>query len=97
VLASMQSLSTMWPFLLLPCLFASIDATPHNRGQHLGPTVDPGVFVLTHVNSCRRGRGYCVLGFNCAVDRDFVADDLGGHCDGLREAFSPRANFVCCR
>ena len=63
----------------------------------MGPTVDPGVFVLTHVGSCRSGKGYCVLGYNCEVDKDFVNDDLGGNCDGLKAAFSPRANFVCCR
>jgi hypothetical protein len=31
------------------------------------------------------------------VDKDFVADDLGGHCRGLSKAFNPKASFVCCR
>lgn len=59
--------------------------------------MDPGVFVITQVDSCRGGRGYCVLGFNCNIDKDFVADDLNGHCDGLGRAFNPITNFVCCR
>ena len=56
-----------------------------------------GVFVITHISSCRNGAGYCILGFSCEVDKDFVKDDLGGHCTGLGEAFNPRASFVCCR
>ena len=31
------------------------------------------------------------------MDKDFTADDLGGHCRGLSKAFNPRASFVCCR
>ena len=56
-----------------------------------------GVFVITHIDSCRNGAGYCILGFTCEVDKDFTADDLGGHCRGLSKAFNPRASFVCCR
>eukprot|EP00095_Tigriopus_kingsejongensis_P012218 maker-scaffold927_size80360-snap-gene-0.26 protein:Tk12218 transcript:maker-scaffold927_size80360-snap-gene-0.26-mRNA-1 annotation:"hypothetical protein DAPPUDRAFT_324324" len=67
------------------------------RKINLGPSVDPGVFVITQVDTCRGGRGYCVLGFNCNIDKDFVADDLGGHCDGLGRAFNPITSFVCCR
>lgn len=37
------------------------------------------------------------MGFSCEVDRDFTKDDLGGHCNGLGEAFNPKAQFVCCR
>ncbi len=80
-------------FLLL--LLLSVSLAPLSLGSRysLGPTVDPGVFVLTHVGSCRRGKGYCVLGFSCGVDKDFAADDLGGHCDGLRTAFSPETRY----
>ena len=53
--------------------------------------------MITHISSCRNGAGYCILGFSCEVDKDFVQDDLGGHCKGLGEAFNPRASFVCCR
>ena len=53
--------------------------------------------MITHISSCRNGAGYCILGFSCEVDKDFVQDDLGGHCRGLGEAFNPRASFVCCR
>jgi hypothetical protein len=38
-----------------------------------------------------------VLGTKCTVDKDFVDDDEYGHCDGLRNAFSPSALFVCCK
>ena len=41
--------------------------------------------------------GYCILGTSCNVDTDFVPDDLGGHCNRLSEAFSPKATFVCCK
>ena len=56
-----------------------------------------GVFVITHIDSCRNGAGYCILGYSCEVDKDFTKDDLGGHCNGLSKAFNPRASFVCCR
>ena len=62
-----------------------------------GPTVDPGVFVITQVRTCRGGEGYCILGHSCEIDKDFLPDDLGGHCQGLEKAFYPSANFVCCR
>lgn len=62
-----------------------------------GPSVDPGVFVITHIRTCRNGAGYCILGFSCEVDKDFIKDDLGGHCNGLGAAFNPKASFVCCR
>lgn len=56
-----------------------------------------GVFVITHIDTCRKGAGYCILGYSCSVDNDFVNDDLNGHCNGLDAAFNPKANFVCCR
>jgi len=62
-----------------------------------GPIVDPGVFVITQIKECRNRMGYCILGNSCDVDSDFVKDDLGGHCDSLSKAFSPKASFVCCR
>lgn len=62
-----------------------------------GPQVDPGVFVITHIRSCRNGAGYCILGIKCNVDTDFVDDDSGGDCDSLSAAFSPQATFVCCK
>jgi len=62
-----------------------------------GPTVDPGVFVITQVRTCRGGQGYCILGHSCEIDKDFLPDDLGGHCKGLEKAFYPSANFICCR
>ena len=60
-------------------------------------TLFSGVFVITHIQSCRNGAGYCILGFSCEVDKDFTADDLGGNCDGLGAAFNPVTTFVCCR
>jgi len=62
-----------------------------------GPIVDPGVFVITQIKECRNRMGYCILGHSCNVDTDFVADDLGGHCDRLSKAFQPEASFVCCK
>jgi len=62
-----------------------------------GPQVDPGVFVITHIRSCRNGAGYCILGIKCSVDSDFVEDDSGGDCNSLSAAFSPQATFVCCK
>ena len=53
--------------------------------------------MITHIDSCRNGAGYCILGYSCEVDKDFTKDDLGGHCKGLSKAFNPRASFVCCR
>ena len=53
--------------------------------------------MITHIDSCRNGAGYCILGYSCEVDKDFTKDDLGGHCRGLSKAFNPRASFVCCR
>lgn len=32
-----------------------------------------------------------------STSKDFLPDDLGGHCDGLGAAFNPTTNFVCCR
>jgi len=68
-----------------------------SRKFNPGPSVDPGVFVITHISTCRNGAGYCILGFSCEVDKDFTKDDLGGHCSGLGAAFNPKAQFVCCR
>ncbi|PNF34696.1 hypothetical protein B7P43_G05480 [Cryptotermes secundus] len=61
------------------------------------PIVDPGLFVIMGVRSCRAGTGYCLLGLDCTLDEDFLPDDQGGHCDGLRSAFTPSAHFICCR
>ncbi|KAJ9577469.1 hypothetical protein L9F63_005970 [Diploptera punctata] len=61
------------------------------------PIVDPGLFVIMGVRSCRSGNGYCMLGLDCTLDEDFLPDDEGGHCDGLRSAFTPSAHFICCR
>ncbi|PSN55481.1 hypothetical protein C0J52_02601 [Blattella germanica] len=61
------------------------------------PIVDPGLFVIMGVRSCRSGAGYCLLGLDCTLDEDFLPDDEGGHCDGLRSAFTPSAHFICCR
>lgn len=56
-----------------------------------------GLFVIMGVRSCRAGTGYCLLGLDCTLDEDFLPDDQGGHCDGLRSAFTPSAHFICCR
>ncbi|XP_042218674.1 mucin-5AC-like isoform X3 [Homarus americanus] len=61
------------------------------------PIVDPGLFVIQGVSSCFKGSGYCLLGNNCTVDIDFRADNTGGHCRGLRDAFTPKIDFVCCQ
>ncbi|XP_071547784.1 uncharacterized protein [Panulirus ornatus] len=61
------------------------------------PLVDPGLFVIQGVSSCRNGTGYCILGNNCSVDVDFLPDSTDGHCRGLRDAFTPRIDFVCCK
>nr|XP_045621446.1 uncharacterized protein LOC123772386 [Procambarus clarkii] len=61
------------------------------------PIVDPGLFVIQGVTSCLNGTGYCMLGNNCSVDVDFLPDATGGHCKGLRDAFTPNIDFVCCR
>ena len=76
------------------CLCRWLDFEKH---QNFGVISFSGVFVITHVDTCRGGAGYCILGFTCEIDKDFVADDLGGHCDGLVAAFNPKANFVCCK
>nr|CAD7569767.1 unnamed protein product [Timema californicum] len=55
------------------------------------------LFVIMGVGSCGSGTGYCLLGIDCTMDKDFLPDDDGGHCDGLRSAFTPSANFICCR
>ncbi|XP_069701094.1 mucin-22-like isoform X2 [Periplaneta americana] len=34
---------------------------------------------------------------DCTLDEDFLPDDQGGHCEGLKSAFTPRAHFICCR
>jgi len=92
----MPSLHCFFPFLVL--LF-SLNDESHGRPKSWreGPTVDPGVFVITHIRSCRNGAGYCILGHACNVDSDFVKDELGGNCTGLASAFSPPAQFVCCQ
>ncbi|RZF31998.1 hypothetical protein LSTR_LSTR016720, partial [Laodelphax striatellus] len=55
------------------------------------------LFVISGVGTCGGGGGYCLLGFDCTLDEDFVADDGNGHCEGLKSAFTPSAHFVCCR
>ena len=53
--------------------------------------------MITGVKTCGQGEGYCILGGDCTVDKEFVADSRKGHCEGLRNAFTPRAFFVCCQ
>lgn len=53
--------------------------------------------MILGVSTCRDGTGYCLLGSDCTLDHDFSPDDTGGHCNGLRAAFTPAANFVCCK
>ncbi|XP_039283315.1 uncharacterized protein LOC111060957 [Nilaparvata lugens] len=79
------------PLLLSVPLMATLVAA---RGL---PTVDPGLFVISGVGTCGGGGGYCLLGFDCTLDEDFVADDGNGHCEGLKSAFTPSAHFVCCQ
>merc|ERR1712193_374393 len=81
--------------LLLVCLVSVIQSRPKSWRE--GPIVDPGVFVITQIKECRNRMGYCILGTSCSVDSDFVKDDMGGHCNRLSEASSPRATFVCCK
>lgn len=61
------------------------------------PIVDPGLFVIQGVTSCINGTGYCLLGSDCSVDVEFLPDNTGGHCHGLREAFTPKIDFICCK
>ena len=75
--------------------FSPVTSRPKSWRE--GPIVDPGVFVITQIKECRNRMGYCILGTSCSVDTDFVKDDLGGHCNRLSDAFSPRATFVCCK
>ncbi|KAK7075791.1 hypothetical protein SK128_026414, partial [Halocaridina rubra] len=55
------------------------------------------LFVIQGVTTCINGTGYCMLGKNCSVDVDFLPDVTGGHCLGLRDAFTPKIDFVCCK
>ncbi|XP_024085536.1 serine protease hepsin-like isoform X2 [Cimex lectularius] len=59
------------------------------------PLVDPGLFVISGVKTCGNGEGYCLLGTDCSLDKDFM-EDRTGHCGGLRGAFTPSAHFICC-
>lgn len=60
------------------------------------PIVDPGLFVIQGVTSCLNGTGYCMLGNDCSIDVDFLPA-ASGHCKGLRDAFTPKIDFVCCK
>ncbi|XP_063604573.1 serine proteinase stubble-like [Penaeus indicus] len=60
------------------------------------PIVDPGLFVIQGVTSCLNGTGYCMLGNNCSIDVDFLPAG-SGHCKGLRDAFTPKIDFICCK
>ncbi|XP_047477083.1 uncharacterized protein LOC125030817 [Penaeus chinensis] len=60
------------------------------------PIVDPGLFVIQGVTSCLNGTGYCMLGNNCSIDVDFLPAS-SGHCKGLRDAFTPKIDFICCK
>ena len=82
-------------FVITLSQLQSVSARPKSWRE--GPIVDPGVFVITQIKECRNRMGYCILGTSCSVDSDFVKDDMGGHCNRLSEAFSPRATFVCCK
>ena len=53
--------------------------------------------MIKGVSTCGSGNGYCLLSNSCLVDSDFEADTDNGHCDGLKHAFNPNANFVCCK
>jgi len=83
--------------LILCLIVVSTTSLVAARRWREGPQVDPGVFVITHIRSCRNGAGYCILGIKCSVDTDFVDDDSGGDCNSLSAAFNPKATFVCCR
>jgi hypothetical protein len=61
------------------------------------PVVDKGVFVIVGVKSCGGGSGYCILGPDCTIDKEFKVDEGGGNCDGLKTAFTPSAPFSCCQ
>ncbi|XP_063242675.1 uncharacterized protein LOC134542401 isoform X2 [Bacillus rossius redtenbacheri] len=88
VLAGASMARGVWTLLLLAVAAAVA------RGL---PIVDPGLFVIMGVRTCGMGRGYCLLGGDCTLDEDFLPDVDGGHCDGLRSAFTPSAHFICCR
>nr|XP_018900085.1 PREDICTED: uncharacterized protein LOC109032420 [Bemisia tabaci] len=60
------------------------------------PVVDPGLFVISGVMTCGGGNGYCLLGLDCTLDADFLPDPQG-HCEGLKNAFTPSAYFSCCK
>ncbi len=53
--------------------------------------------MIQGVSSCGNSDGYCLLSNSCLVDTDFESDTDGGHCDGLKHAFNPHADFVCCK
>ena len=53
--------------------------------------------MIQGVSTCGLGGGYCLLSNSCLVDSDFESDTDGGHCDGLKHAFNPNADFVCCK
>lgn len=53
--------------------------------------------MIQGVSTCGLGEGYCLLSNSCLVDSDFESDSDGGHCDGLKHAFNPNADFVCCK
>ena len=59
--------------------------------------IPTGLFVIQGVSSCGNSDGYCLLSNSCLVDTDFESDTDGGHCDGLKHAFNPHADFVCCK
>ena len=54
--------------------------------------------MIVGVSSCGDGgSGYCILGNDCTVDKEFIPDNNHGHCDGLKNAFTPSATFTCCQ
>lgn len=53
--------------------------------------------MIQGVSTCGLGGGYCLLSNSCLVDSDFESDTDGGHCEGLKHAFNPNADFVCCK
>lgn len=55
-----------------------------------------GLFVISGVTTCGDTLGYCLLGSDCTMDDDLLADS-SGNCDGLKRAFTPSAPFVCCK
>ncbi|XP_025422743.1 uncharacterized protein LOC112692327 isoform X2 [Sipha flava] len=77
-------------FATILCIVTSLPASMNK------PLVDPGLFVITGVETCGSDLGYCLLGNDCTMDDDFLPDP-SGNCSGLKRAFTPASPFVCCK